>query len=404
MGAYPIGFVTNSAQRVSIDTSGNMVVNGAITAGTTVKAGGQILAMASDTAAAPGFTWTGQLGTGMFMPTTQHIAFSTNGNERLRINQTTTTLESYYGLKMGAITGSGSYSATANILPVIGKSGDTNHGISFSSTNVGGTAATGGASTAQGTVYLRSYPGIGTNLVIELGANTDVNNPGVNIRANRNINFDVAQPTQGQVSIGYTYGSNPVAQGIATNWSRLAVNGGLTLYDYGTNSTVNPWSMVSNGGALYFSNDPTTGTSTFTTSNAKAFLDSNGNFTVTGNLIAYYTFSDNRLKANIRPITNALDAVAKISGVRYEPSTVAADIGYEKTGTDIGVLAQDVQKVLPEAVELAPFDRETDGTSKSGENYLMVHYEKLIPLLVEAIKELKAEVNDLRSEINDLKK
>jgi hypothetical protein len=90
--------------------------------------------------------------------------------------------------------------------------------------------------------------------------------------------------------------------------------------------------------------------------------------------------------------------------VRYEPSSIAAEIGYEKTGTDVGVLAQDVQKILPEAVELAPFDRNTDGTSKSGENYLMVHYEKLIPLLVEAIKELKAEVNDLRSELNDLKK
>jgi hypothetical protein len=136
----------------------------------------------------------------------------------------------------------------------------------------------------------------------------------------------------------------------------------------------------------------------------KGWLDSNGNLTVAGNLVAYYTFSDSRLKSNIRPITYALDAIATISGVRYEPSTVADEIGYKRTGTDVGVLAQDVQKVLPEAVELAPFDRNPDGTSKSGENYLMVHYEKLIPLLVEAIKELKAEVNDLRSELNDLKK
>jgi hypothetical protein len=60
------------------------------------------------------------------------------------------------------------------------------------------------------------------------------------------------------------------------------------------------------------------------------------------------------------------------------------------------VFAQDVQQVQPEAVKPAPFDIAEDGTSSSGENYLTVQYEKLIPLLIEAIKELRAEVNQLK--------
>ena len=68
------------------------------------------------------------------------------------------------------------------------------------------------------------------------------------------------------------------------------------------------------------------------------------------------------------------------------------------------MLAQDIQKVLPEAVTLAPFDtNHTTGESLSGENYLTVYYEKLIPLLVEGIKELKSQNDSLQSQIDELK-
>ena len=55
---------------------------------------------------------------------------------------------------------------------------------------------------------------------------------------------------------------------------------------------------------------------------------------------------------------------------------------------------QKVQAVLPEAVKRAPFDTEAGG-SKSGENYMTVQYEKLVPLLIEAIKELNARIRIL---------
>ena len=69
----------------------------------------------------------------------------------------------------------------------------------------------------------------------------------------------------------------------------------------------------------------------------------------------------------------------------------------------MGVSAQELQKVLPEAVKPAPFDLGENNKSISGENYLTVQYEKIVPLLVESIKELKYLVDYQAYEIEDLK-
>ena len=70
----------------------------------------------------------------------------------------------------------------------------------------------------------------------------------------------------------------------------------------------------------------------------------------------------------------------------------------------VGLIAQDLEKVLPEAVKLAPFDRDENGNSKSGENYLTIQYEKVVPLLVEAIKEQQIKIDNLTIEVENLKK
>ena len=117
-----------------------------------------------------------------------------------------------------------------------------------------------------------------------------------------------------------------------------------------------------------------------------------------GNITAYY--SDERLKENIEPISDSIQKVTSLRGVTFNSNHIAKENGYLDNERQVGVLAQDVQKVLPEAVKLAPFDVEfVDGkeVSKSGENYLTVQYEKIVPLLIEAIKELKKEIDELKA-------
>ena len=96
--------------------------------------------------------------------------------------------------------------------------------------------------------------------------------------------------------------------------------------------------------------------------------------------------SDERLKENIQPLENALDKVLALNGFTYNFNEIGQSLGFDGTTTYVGVSAQEVQAVLPEAVKPAPADS----------NYITVQYEKLVPLLIEAIKELKAEINELK--------
>ena len=68
---------------------------------------------------------------------------------------------------------------------------------------------------------------------------------------------------------------------------------------------------------------------------------------------------------------------------------------------EAGVFAQDVQAVLPEAVRLAPFD-DDHGVSRSGESFLTVKYDKIVPLLIEAIKEQQTQIDELKELVNKL--
>jgi hypothetical protein len=71
----------------------------------------------------------------------------------------------------------------------------------------------------------------------------------------------------------------------------------------------------------------------------------------------------------------------------YHANETAVALGYDASIQEVGVTAQSVQKVQPEIVVPAPID----------DRYLTVRYEKLVPLLIEAIKELKAQVDELKA-------
>jgi hypothetical protein len=103
---------------------------------------------------------------------------------------------------------------------------------------------------------------------------------------------------------------------------------------------------------------------------------------------AFLYSSDARLKANIEPIDGALWKVRQLTGVSFDWNALSARSGKH----DIGVIAQDVQEVAPEAVVEDP---ET--------GLLAVDYARLVPLLVNAIKERQAESDAQRHEINELR-
>jgi hypothetical protein len=109
--------------------------------------------------------------------------------------------------------------------------------------------------------------------------------------------------------------------------------------------------------------------------------------------------SDKRLKQNIKFIENPLEKISQLSGFTYNWNEKAnKEAGYDMDKDYVGVFAQDVEKVQPEAVKIAPFDNDGEDNSKSGENYLTVQYEKLVPLLIESIKELKQEIEELKKQ------
>ena len=125
-------------------------------------------------------------------------------------------------------------------------------------------------------------------------------------------------------------------------------------------------------------------------------LQVTGEMYATGNIVAYY--SDKRLKNIFGNINNPLEKIQKLNGVYYTQSDKAVELGYEPNDkVQVGLIAQEVEEVLPEVIHLAPIDIDSNGESKTGEKYLSVDYDKIVPLLVESIKELKKEIDELKN-------
>jgi hypothetical protein len=126
-----------------------------------------------------------------------------------------------------------------------------------------------------------------------------------------------------------------------------------------------------------------------------------GEIRATNAITSYY--SDERLKKDITEISGALDKVMQLKGVTFRANELAESYGYTSDKEQVGVLAQDVEKVLPQIVVPAPFDRiqieEGLEISRSGENYKTVHYDKLVPLLIQAIKEQQIMIEELQKKV-----
>ena len=109
------------------------------------------------------------------------------------------------------------------------------------------------------------------------------------------------------------------------------------------------------------------------------FVD--GLISASGDIIAFAS-SDERLKDNLTPIGSAIDKINQIGGYEFDWNNSS-----EHSGHDVGVIAQEIEKVLPEVVV----------TRDNG--YKAVRYEKIVALLIQAIKEQQLQIDELKSKI-----
>ena len=113
-------------------------------------------------------------------------------------------------------------------------------------------------------------------------------------------------------------------------------------------------------------------------------------------------YSDKRLKTKIEVIENCLEKVMSLTGIYYKQNRLAEQYGYVRDERQhVGLIAQQVETQVPEIVHPAPFDTDEIGGSKSGHNYLTIQYEKMVPIIIQAIKEQQKIIAELMLKIKD---
>lgn len=257
-------------------------------------------------------------------------------------------------------------------------------------------------------VGLRAESTNAGNTFAAIQANT--NSSGVNNSAILGNNSGAGFGVSGQIpstATGFAgvYGSNlrtgggAGVQGIGYNGVVGQTNYGAGFGLYGTNTGVTGLGIGTYGvgfnGVYGQTTNVTTGWSGYFT--ADIGVDGAG-YAIGG----WITASDRRLKSNIVPITNATQRLSLITGTHYTITTKTKSLDGEVVSSSkeqYGVIAQDVEAVFPEMVkDKAIFINAGDKTV-----YKTVDYNQLVPVMIEAIKELKAEIETLKLEVESLK-
>jgi len=197
------------------------------------------------------------------------------------------------------------------------------------------------------------------------------------------------------VPVTGNYGSIEIDGGAHGGWEGYSI-GGRAVFMHDNSNTIglyndvdNHWILehIRNGETrLYY--DSGEKMNTFSSG-----IEVNGQVRATNQVIAYY--SDERLKDFDGKIDSALDKVMQLNGYYYTGNDRAKELGFEGDHKQVGVSAQEVMKVMPEVVQDAPINSKS---KEDGLDYKTVQYERLVPLLIEAIKELKQEINTLKGD------
>ena len=225
----------------------------------------------------------------------------------------------------------------------------------------------------------------------DLGNKIFKNNAGADRTAYNKFQFNL---TDGKMAIG-----SSLAIGHLTPNVPLHVKGANTVARFQSTSAYSDMvfqNSAGTGGFINFS-----GLTAFnvyigggSSSNLEMSVSNTGTLTVAGDVIAFGSPSDVRLKENIKPIDSALDRIMKLQGVTFDWKDKADTtdregnpVELQKWKNDVGFIAQDVQKVIPELV------RENE------DGMLSMRHQGIAPILLEAIKELKAEIEELKKQI-----
>jgi hypothetical protein len=163
----------------------------------------------------------------------------------------------------------------------------------------------------------------------------------------------------------------------------------------GGSGTGGLWSAYnSNINNIYYSKGKVAIGSDMSLVNPSATLHISGDVVVTQDITAFYSSSDMRLKTNIEQIEDPINIVEQLNGVSFYWNETAKKINgkLDLNKKEIGLIAQEVEKVVPEVV-------------KPGlENYMAINYDKLTPLLIEAIKSQQKQIDELNLKIDKILK
>jgi hypothetical protein len=245
--------------------------------------------------------------------------------------------------------------------------------------------SSGGTTDSRVAILSGTYNG--TNMVAIDGSNGNITARGVYARYAHNVGFlqggyNNIGASEGQSSPIYCIGSSYVPS--TTSLSNM--------YGIGFTSGGSFMPSGASGWGLYVADN----------GNARIFLSgASGDITATGNITAYA--SDKRLKTNVTPITNALDKLMRIRGVEFDWINNIEELGFKpQMMHETGVIAQEIQAVIPDAVKTAPFNNDSTKITGVDNQYLTVDKEKIVPLLIEAIKEQQLTISEQSAKINTL--
>ena len=366
-----------AAERFRVTSAGAVSLTGNMTAGAFVPSG----------ATAPT--------NGVYLPAANTLGFSTASTQRLQIDSSGRigigNISPLSTLDVNGIASFRSATSTAGAAIVSSFVSNTTVGVGGAVVNSYDLTVTGGAlsSTASSQVLLQNF------------FTTSTNADYLEITNTRNATGGTDWTTSGyrlQAKVDSTWmGFIQFNNGGSTVNNSGGISFGTGTTTVGPNSITERMRIDANGNVAIGLTSVTAGYELDVGGSVRVA----GGIVATGEITAY--FSDQRLKANITAITNAVDKVMAINGVYYNANDLAVEIaGEDKTIQRVGLLAQEVEAVLPHVVKAAPFDIGDHGVSKTGENYKTLQYERIVPLLVEAIKEQQQQIDTLVKRVEQL--